>query len=107
VFAVAGRERGVGETEGESAVTGGNGLTDAAACRDASRRLTSYIVDLVDLGPEPDWHLDRRLYGPWQRYELVARNPAGDELARARGTANTECWYRLAGELHRTMSWTR
>jgi hypothetical protein len=34
---------------------------------------------------KPDGHRDRSLFAPWARYELVARNIGGDELARARG----------------------
>lgn len=80
-----------------------NRVTD----RGERHAVVTYSVQLVDHGPEPDWHTDRSLFGPWPRYELIARNPAGDELARARGFGNADCWYRLAGELRRAMHWTR
>jgi hypothetical protein len=97
----------VGATEGEAAVTEGNPFPAAAARHDGSRQLASYTVDLLDLGPKPESHLDRSLDGPWQRYELVARNLEGDELACVRGTGKADCWYRLAGELRRSMGPTR
>jgi hypothetical protein len=105
--AIERRARRVSATEREASVTQSNGPTDAAQRQDASRLAASYHVELVDLGPEPEWHQDRRLYAPWQRYELVARNPEGDELARARGSGGAECWYRIAGELRQTMGWAK
>ena len=71
---------------------------EAAACS-----LALYAVELLDRGPEPDWHMDRRLFAPWQRYELVVRNSTGGEFARVRGSGNADCWYRIAGELRQTM----
>ena len=70
-------------------------------------RIATYTVELVDHGPEPAWHRDRTLFAPWARYALIARNIAGDELARARGHGNAECWQRLAGDLRSTMHWIR
>lgn len=69
--------------------------------------IATYAVELIDHGPEPDWHRDRTLFQLCARYELVARNPAGDELARARGYGNAECWHRLAGELRSAMHWIK
>jgi len=101
----AGRARGPGG-QGEDPVNQDNRRSDLVGQQE-SHTLVTYSVELLDHGPEPDWHLDRTLFGPWQRYELIARNPAGNELARARGFGNADCWYRLASELRRAMHWTR
>lgn len=37
-------------------------------------------VVVTDLGPEPEWHRDRTLFGPWARYEARATPPDGTEL---------------------------
>jgi hypothetical protein len=41
----------------------------STAC--GAERVPVATVSLVvyDRGPEPDWHTDRSLYGPWLRYE--------------------------------------
>ena len=36
--------------------------------------VAALMVRICDRGPEPDWHTDRRLFGPWYRFqaELIA-----------------------------------
>jgi hypothetical protein len=96
----------VGATGGDDDVNQDNKLNRGTDWREG-HRIATYAVELVDHGPEPDWHLDRTVFARWARYELVARNLAGDELARARGYGNADCWYRLAGELRSAMHWIR
>jgi hypothetical protein len=31
-------------------------------------RVGELVVRVYDLGPEPEWHKDRALFGPWRRY---------------------------------------
>jgi len=48
----------------------GRPVEPPAAGRDAGRVVvTTVSVTLYDRGPEPEWHRDRRLFGPWLRYE--------------------------------------
>ena len=35
----------------------------------AGLELGTAEVRVVDLGPEPEWHKDRRYFGPWWRFE--------------------------------------
>lgn len=65
----------------------------------------TYTVELYDLGPEPDWHKDRTLFGPWQTRRVVVKNAAGSVLATADGMSNRDAWYRLPGELCEAMRW--
>jgi hypothetical protein len=39
------------------------------------------VVRVYDLGPEPEWHKDRSLFGPWRRY--VADVPELEALETA------------------------
>jgi hypothetical protein len=48
-------------------------------------------IRLIDLGPEPDWHLDRSLFGPWRRYEAQATLPGGTVLV----ASGAEPWLAL------------
>ena len=48
------------------------------------------MVRVYDRGPEPDRHMDRGLFAPWQRYE--AELPGG---ASALGCSPWEALYRL------------
>jgi hypothetical protein len=53
----------------------------STAC--GAERVPVVTVTLVvyDRGPEPAWHEDRRLYGPWLRYQAEpADYPAACEL---------------------------
>jgi len=51
------------------------------------------VVRVWDRGPEPEWHRDRRLFGPWWRYraELGEEFGGGDEV----GSTPWEAMYRL------------
>jgi len=60
---------------------------------DVERRLLGdAVVRVYDRGPEPEWHKDRSLFGPWARFEaeLVAE-PSASEL----GWSPWEAVYRL------------
>ena len=35
------------------------------------------VVRIRDRGPEPDWHTNRSLFGPWYRYEAELVGDAG------------------------------
>jgi hypothetical protein len=69
-------------------------------------------VRMFDHGPEPAWHEDRSLYGPWQRYEAEL---AEDATVRERGGSPWEALHRLVSnrraELERrwaeTEQWVR
>jgi len=54
---------------------------------------------VYDRGLEPAWHKDRRLYGPWWRYEAEL---AGFEAVRELGTSPWEAVYRLVAN-HRAL----
>jgi hypothetical protein len=54
---------------------------------------------VYDLGPEPEWHGDRSLFGPWRRYEaLLPSYPA----VRGSGTTPWDAVRRLVGD-HRAL----
>jgi hypothetical protein len=75
---------------------------------DDGLELGEVVILLRDRGTEPAWHKDRRLYGPWLRYEAEpADYPAVSEL----GGSPWEAVHRLVsnhrGLLERTWSaWT-
>jgi hypothetical protein len=80
----------------------------SAAC--GAERLPVATVTLVvyDRGPEPTWHEDRRLYGPWLRYEA---EPADYAAVRELGSSPWDAVHRLVsnhrGLLERRWSaWT-
>lgn len=57
------------------------------------------VVRIVDRGPEPDWHKDRSLYGPWDRFEAeLADYPPVNE----RGGSPWEAVHRLVAN-HRAL----
>ena len=57
------------------------------------------VIRVRDRGPEPEWHQDRRFFGPWWRYEAeLASYPVVREL----GTTPWEAVYRLVA-MHRTV----
>jgi hypothetical protein len=55
-------------------------------------------VWICDRGPEPGWHSDRRLFGPWYRFEAQLL-PAAE--VRELGMSPWEALYRLVAN-HRT-----
>jgi hypothetical protein len=97
----------VDETEGEPAVTEGTHLTEAPTRRDAGRHMASRIVDLVELGPEPDRHLDRSLYAHGNATSSSRATPRETSSPASTQTANADSRHPLAGEPRRTMSPTR
>ena len=61
--------------------------------------LGEVVILLRDRGPEPAWHVDRGLYGPWRRYEAeVAEYPA----VREAGMTPWEAVHRLVSN-HRAV----
>jgi hypothetical protein len=62
----------------------------ALACE---RRVGELVIRVWDRGPEPDWHTDRTLFGPWARYraELDEELGGGDAM----GSTPWEAIYRL------------
>ena len=50
------------------------------------------VVRVFDRGPEPDWHADRRYFGPWWRYGAAL---ADDEAAVEVGMTPAEAVRRL------------
>lgn len=57
----------------------------------------SFVVR--DRGPEPEWHKDRRLYGPWWPYEATV---VDFDAVRELGMTPWEAVHRLVGN-HRTL----
>ncbi len=57
------------------------------------------VVRVYDLGPEPEWHKDRSLFGPWRRY--VADLPEHETLETAPTVGDAV--FRLAGRLTREL----
>jgi hypothetical protein len=55
-------------------------------------RVASVTIVIYDRGPEPAWHRDRRLYGPWLRYEA---EPADYAVVRELGDSPWEAVHRL------------
>jgi len=49
------------------------------------------VLRVYDRGPEPEWHADRSLFGPWQRYEAELSTGS----ASAVGSSPWEAAYRL------------
>jgi hypothetical protein len=67
---------------------------------DASRvRVVELEVVVYDRGPEPAWHEDRRLYGPWWRYKAEV---SGYAAARELGSSPWEAVHRLVSN-HRAL----
>jgi hypothetical protein len=57
------------------------------------------VVRIFDRGPEPEWHRDRRYFGPWQRLEAEVPNyPVVNEL----GSTPWEAVHRLVAN-HRAV----
>jgi hypothetical protein len=50
-------------------------------------------VRVFDRGPEPEFHKDRRLFGPWWRYEAEL---VGEGVEPERGCTPGDAIYRLA-----------
>ena len=71
------------------------------ADRDVSARAVSdvecavvaeLVVRVRDRGPEPDWHTNRSLFGPWYRFEAEL---VGDAAVSALGMSPWDALYRL------------
>ena len=56
------------------------------------------VVRIRDRGPEPDWHTNRSLFGPWCRFEAEL---VGDAGVRELGMSPWDALYRLVAN-HRT-----
>ena len=54
--------------------------------------LGELAIRVYDRGPEPDWHTDRTLFGPWLPFEAEL---IGHEAATATGWSPWEAMYRL------------
>ena len=54
--------------------------------------LGELVIRVYDRGPEPDWHTDRRLFGPWLPFEAELVGHAG---ATAIGSSPWEAIYCL------------
>ena len=64
----------------------GLGVSGRLFTSDAAREVTTVSIVVTDRGPEPEWHKDRRLYGPWSRYRAeVAGYAAVEGSVRLRG----------------------
>ena len=48
------------------------------------------VIRVYDRGPEPDWHTDRTLFGPWLPFEAEL---VGHEAARATGWSPWQAIY--------------
>jgi hypothetical protein len=71
----------------------------AGAGSDADRGVVAEIVVRIrDRGPEPEWHTDRRFFGPWYRFEAELIGEVG---ARALGLTPWEALHRLVAN-HRS-----
>ncbi len=82
-------------------------LDKMVAKLDAEAQLTCrYTVERWNRGPEPEWHQDRKLFGPWCAVALVVRTVPGP-LAAVLGTGDADAWFRLPGELRGAMGWLR
>ena len=58
----------------------------------ARMRVAEVEIVVYDRGPEPAWHEDRRLYGPWWRFEAEL---VSYPLAREVGTSPWDAVHRL------------
>jgi hypothetical protein len=63
-----------------------------SASRHGGGCLGEVVIRLRDRGPEPAWHEDRELYGPWYRFEA---EPAAAPVVRALGMTPWEAVHRL------------
>jgi hypothetical protein len=54
--------------------------------------LGELVIRVYDRGPEPDWHTDRTLFGPWLPFEAEL---VGHEGATATGWSPSEAIYGL------------
>jgi len=63
------------------------GVSDAACAV-----VAELVVRIRDRGPEPDWHTNRSLFGPWCRFEAEL---GGDAGVRALGMSPWDALYRL------------
>ena len=61
--------------------------------------LGEVVIRLRDRGPEPGWHMDRKLFGPWRRYEAEL---TGFAAVRELGTSPWEAARRLLAD-HRAL----
>jgi hypothetical protein len=62
-------------------VVSGRLFSEPAAHATERVPVASVTIVVYDLGPEPAWHQDRSLYGPWLRYAAEpADYPAVSEL---------------------------
>jgi hypothetical protein len=59
------------------------------------------VVRIYDRGPEPEWHTDRTLFGPWYRYE--AELDAGGGGASELGMSPWAALYGLVAN-HRSIA---
>jgi hypothetical protein len=65
----------------------------ARALSDADRVVVAELVIRIrDCGPEPEWHMDRQLFGPWYRFEAELIGEAG---ARAVGMSPWDALHHL------------
>ena len=74
-------------------------LFDEAADAAASAPPLQVSVVVRDRGPEPEWHTDRRLYGPWWRFEAEV---VGYAAVRELGMSPWEAVHRVIAN-HRTL----
>jgi hypothetical protein len=69
------------------------GSERAPVASGAERALVATVTLVVyDRGPEPAWHTDRALYGPWCRYEAELADYAA---VRELGSSPWEAVHRL------------
>jgi len=61
--------------------------------------VTELRVVVYDRGPEPRWHRDRSLFGPWPRFESELEDYAA---VRESGMSSWEAVYRLVAN-HRPL----
>ena len=76
------------------------GTDGGVPARAADRVLVAqFSVVVYDRGPEPEYHRDRSLFGPWRRYEA---EPEGYVAVRESGMTPWEAVYRLVAN-HRPL----
>ena len=61
-------------------------------------------IRVYDRGPEPDWHTDRTLFGPWLPFEAEL---VGHERATATGWSPWEAIYGLVAARRRELDGLR
>jgi hypothetical protein len=73
-------------------VTADKDVSARAMSEAACAVVAELVVCIRDRGPEPEWHTNRSLFGPWCRFEAEL---VGDAGVRAFGMSPWDALYRL------------